>query len=93
MAASATTISIFTRKTQLSSSRAGSVMVSRMPVPSSTQRAVQTQGVDLAISAASGCAPRVKSDEPETHDVNGSQENRDAMIWTVCTVGTNQLAD
>ena len=46
-------------------------------MPSSTPRVIQTQGVDLAVKNRQRLAAAREADEPETHDVNGSQENRD----------------
>jgi hypothetical protein len=68
-------------------------MVSRMPVPSSTQRVIQTQVVDLATTTASACPPRVRPISLKLTTYTDVSRIAMEMIWTVWTVGTNQLAD
>jgi len=82
----------FYAKGQLSSSRAGSVIVSNMPLTSNTQSAVQIQGVNLAVSVTSACA-RGSGHEPKTHDVNRGQQNRNGDDMDGLHQRTNQFAD
>ena len=88
-----TTRIIFTRKAQLSSSRAGSVMVRRIPVTSSMRSAAQMRGIELRTrpARAGGFARSRMSRALITN--TAIRKVATLRMCTVCTNGTNHSFD